>query len=109
MLFQFYTNLTFEDNEDDVHIYSFVKGMNIKLSPKSIGRILSISYHGLSINDINMDDAEVLSSIFLSGQGLPMTNNKLKSIPRLIVGPKGYTLHFFRVLMITKQIRAIWY
>jgi len=27
----------------------------------------------------------------------------------LTVGPKGYTLHLFRVLMITKQIRAIWY
>jgi len=25
------------------------------------------------------------------------------------IGPKGYTLHLFRVLMITKQIRAIWY
>ena len=27
----------------------------------------------------------------------------------ILVGPKGYTLHLFRVLMITKQIRAIWY
>ena len=35
----FYTNLTYEDNEDDVHIYSMVKGVNIKLSPKSLGRI----------------------------------------------------------------------
>ena len=31
-----------------------------------------------------MDDDEVLSNIFHSGQGLPMTNNKLKPIPRLI-------------------------
>ena len=31
-----------------------------------------------------MDDAEVLSNIFLPGQGLPMSNNKLKPIPRLI-------------------------
>ena len=69
----FYTNLTYEDNEDDVHIYSMVKGINIKLSPKSIGRIFLISYHGLSINDINMDDAEVLSNIFFPGQGLPMS------------------------------------
>ena len=80
----FYTNLTFEDNEDDVHIYSLVKGINIKLSPKSIGRILSIPYNGLLLNDIEMDNAEVLSSIFLPGQGLTMTNNKLKPIPRLI-------------------------
>jgi len=80
----FYTNLTYEDNEDDVHIYSMVKGVNIKLSPKSLDRIFSIPYHDLSINDINMDDAEVLSNIFLPGQGLPMSNNKLKPIPRLI-------------------------
>ena len=58
--------------------------MNIKLSPKSLGRIFSIPYHGLSINDITMDDAEVLSNMFLPGQGLPMTNNKLKPISRLI-------------------------
>ena len=61
-----------------------VKGVNIKLSPKSLGRIFSITFHGLSINDINMDDAEVLSNMFLPGQGLPMSNNKLKPIPRLI-------------------------
>jgi len=61
-----------------------VKDINIKLSPKSIARIFSIPYHDLSINDINMDDAEVLSNIFLPGQGLPMSNNKLKPIPRLI-------------------------
>jgi len=61
-----------------------VKGINIKLSPKSLGRLFSIPYHGLSINDINMDDAEVLSNIFLPGQELPMSNNKLKLIPRLI-------------------------
>ena len=51
---------------------------------KSLGRIISISYHGLSLNDIDMVDDEILSNIFLSGQGLPMTNNKLKSVPRLI-------------------------
>ena len=84
LIYLFYTNLTYEDNEDDVHIYSLVKGINIKLSPKSIGRILSIPFHGLLLDDITMDDEEVLSSIFLPGQGLPMTNTKLKPIPRLI-------------------------
>jgi len=73
----FYTNLTFEDNDDNVHIYSPVKGVHIKLSPKSLGRILFIPYHDLSLNDIDMDDDdEVLSNIFLPGQGLPMKNNK---------------------------------
>ena len=68
----FYINLTYEDNDDNVHIYSLVKGVNIKLSPKFLGRIFSIPYHGLSINDIDMVDAEVLSNMFLPGQGLPM-------------------------------------
>ena len=31
-----------------------------------------------------MDDDEVLSNIFLPSQGLTMTNNKLKPVPRLI-------------------------
>ena len=84
LIYLFYTNLTFEDNEDDVHIYSLVKGINLKLSPKSIGRILSIPFHGLLLDEIIMDDEEVLSNIFLPGQGLPMTNTKLKPIPRLI-------------------------
>ena len=80
----FYTNLPYEDNDDNVHINSLVKGVHIKLSPKSLGRILFIPYHDLSLNDINMDDDEVLSNIFLLGQGLPMTNNKLKFVSRLI-------------------------
>jgi len=80
----FYTNLTYEDNDDNVHIYSLVKGFHIKLSLKSLGRILSIPYHGLSFNDIDMNDDEVLSNIFLLGQGLQMTNTKLKIVPCLI-------------------------
>ena len=70
----FYTNLTYEDNDENVHIYSMVKCVNIKLSPKSLGHIFSVPYHGQSINDINMDDAEVLSNMFLPCQGLPMSN-----------------------------------
>ena len=61
-----------------------ILGVHIKLTPTSLGRILSIPYHSLSLNGIDMDDDEVLSNIFLPGQGLPMTKNKLKSIPRLI-------------------------
>ena len=83
MIHLFYANLTYEDNDDYVHIYSLIKGVYIKLSSKSLGRILSIPYHGLSLNDIEMDD-EVFFHIFLPGQGLPMTNTKLKPVPRLI-------------------------
>jgi len=48
----FYTNLTYEDNDDNVHIHSLIKDVHIKLSPKFLGRILFIPYHGLSLNDI---------------------------------------------------------
>ena len=85
MIHLFYTNLTYEDNDDNIHIYSLIKGVHIKLSPKSLGRILSILYHALSLNDIEMDDDEVLSHIFLPGQGPPITNIKLKHVPRLIL------------------------
>jgi len=49
-----------------------------------LGRIFSIPYYNLSLNDIDMDDEEVLSHIFLSGQGPPMTNTKLHLVARLI-------------------------
>ena len=39
-----------------------------------------------------MDDAEVLPNMFLLGQGLPMTNNKLKPIPRLISRILAYNI-----------------
>ena len=84
LIYLFYTNLSYEDNEDAIHLYSYVKGVHIKLSIKSIGRILQISFTGLSLDEIVMDDEDVLSQIFLPGQRLPMTNNKLKPIPRLI-------------------------
>jgi len=84
LLHLFYTNLTYEDNDDTVQLCSLVKGVHIKLTPKSLGRILSIPYHDLSLSDIEMNDEEVFSYIFLSGQELLMTNTKLQPIPRLI-------------------------
>jgi len=65
-------------------ISSLVKGVYIKLTPKSLGRIFSIPYHNLSLNDIDMDDEEVLSHVFLPDQGSPMTNTKLQPVSRLI-------------------------
>jgi len=61
-----------------------VKGVHIKLIPKSLGRIFSILYHGLLLNDIEMDNEKVVSHIFLPGQGQAMTNTKLQPIIRLI-------------------------
>ena len=84
LIYLFYTNLAFEDNENKTYLASYVKGVHIKLSIKNIGRILSIPYSGLTLDEIVMDDEDVLDLIFLPGQHLPMTNNKLKPIPRLI-------------------------
>ena len=89
----FYTNSTYEDNDTSVQISSLVKGVHIKLTPKSLGRIFSISYHGPSLNDIDMDDEEVLSHIFLFGQGPPMTNTKLQPVPRLIDRILAYNIY----------------
>ena len=61
-----------------------VKNTEIELSTRTIGKTLHIPYHGLTLNEIHMDDDEVLSRIFLPGQGPSMTNNKLQPIPRLI-------------------------
>jgi len=69
-----------------------VKGVHVKLTPKSLGRILSIPYHGLSLNDIDVDDKEVFSCIFLPDQGPPMTNTKLQPVPHLISRILAYNI-----------------
>ena len=66
------------------NFFSLVKGVHIKLTPKSLGSIFSISYYGLSLNDIDLDDEEVLSHIFLLDQGPPINNRKLQPVSRLI-------------------------
>ena len=81
LLHLFYTNLNFEDNDDNVQLSTLVKGVDIKLTLKSLGRILNIPYHGLTLNEIEMTDEKVFSYIYLSGQGPPMTNTKLQPIP----------------------------
>ena len=80
MIHLFYTNLSYEDNDDNVQLSTLIKGVDIKLAPKSLGRILNISYHGLNLSEIDMTDEEVSSRIYLLGQGQPMTNNKLQPI-----------------------------
>ena len=49
----------------------------IKLTPKSIGCILHILYHGLTLSEIEMTNEEVFSRIYLPSQGPPMINTKL--------------------------------
>jgi len=71
----FFTNLSFEKGDNDEYITSLVKNIEIELTTRTIGKALHIPYHGLSLDDIHMDNEEILSKIFLPGQGLPMTNN----------------------------------
>ena len=57
--FPVYSNLNFEDNDDNVQLTTLVKGVEIKLTPKSLGCILHIPYHGLTLSEIEMIDEEV--------------------------------------------------
>jgi len=80
---------------------TLVKGTEIELEIKSIGKILHISYKGLSLSEIDMSDDEILSKIFLPGQG-PLMANKLQPTTRLIgkilaynICPKTYSFNYF--------------
>ena len=65
-------------------LFTLVKGVEIKMTPQSLGRIFCIPSHGLTFSEIGMDDDEVFSRIYLPGQGPLMANNKLQPIPQLI-------------------------
>ena len=102
LIYLFYTHINYEDNENATYLESFVKGVNFKLTIKQIGRILSIPYSGLTLDEIVMDDEDILNQIFLPGHHLPMANNKLKPIPRLIgrilsynICPKTGSFNYF--------------
>ena len=62
-----------------------MKNIEIELTTKFIGKILHITFRGIEIDENEMDNEEVLSKVFLPGQGLPMANNKLQPTPKLIV------------------------
>jgi len=102
LIYLFYTHLNYEDNENASYLESYVKGVYFKLTIKQIGRILSIPYTGLTLDEIVMDDDDILNQIFLPGHHLPMANNKLKPIPRLIgrllsynICPKTGSFNYF--------------
>ena len=63
---------------------TLVKGVEIKMTLRSLGRILCIPSHGLTLSGIEMNDDEVFSRIYLRGQGPSMANNKLQPMLRLI-------------------------
>ena len=71
---------------------TLIKGAEIKMSPRPLGRILCIPSHGLILSEIKMDDDEVLSRIYLPGHGPPMANTKLQPIPRLIARILAYNI-----------------
>jgi len=80
LLHLFYTNLNFEDNDDNVQLSTLVKSVHIKLNPKSLGCIFHIYYHSLTLSEIEMTDEEVFSRIYLLSQRPLMTNTKLQII-----------------------------
>ena len=71
---------------------TIMKDTKIELTSKSLGKILNVLYHGLSINEIHIDDEEVLSKIYLPGQGPPMASNKRQPIRRLIGHSFAYNI-----------------
>jgi len=83
LIYLFFTNLIYED-DDFAMLSTLFNGIDIDLTPKSLGNILNILSQCLALNEIEMDDEKVLSKINLPGQGPPMANNKLQPISRLI-------------------------
>jgi len=39
LIYLFYTNLNYEDNDDNIILSTLVKGIEIKMTPRSLGRI----------------------------------------------------------------------
>jgi len=56
----FFTNLIHEDDDNSVQLSTLVNGIDIELTPKSLGKILNIPYQGLTLNEIEMTDDEVI-------------------------------------------------
>ena len=112
----FYTNIervgTIGGSEK---IKTLVKGMEIELTTKTIGKIFNIPYQGVSLSSVRMNDSDLLSNhIFLPGHGKPLNNsNKLRPFPRFIARilaynlfPKTGSFHFIS-LELAKAIYAI--
>ena len=56
LIYLFYTNFSYEDNDDNVMLSTLVKGIKIQLTPKSLSRILHIPYHDLNLSEIEMTE-----------------------------------------------------
>lgn len=65
LIYLFYTNLSYEDNDDKVLMSTLIKGVEIQMTPRSLGCILHILYNGLTLSEIEMtDDADFHGYIF---------------------------------------------
>ena len=84
VIYLFFTNLIYEYDDNSLMLSTLINGIAINLTPKFLGKILNILSHGLTLNEIDMNDEEVFCRIYLPGQGSPIANNKLQPIPRLI-------------------------
>jgi len=94
LIFLFFTNLEYETSTTNrCYLSSLVKGIEIKLTPKIIGKILNIPSSGAHLTDIIMNDQNILQNhIFLPGKNLPMITNKLRPIPRLVSRILSYNM-----------------
>jgi len=81
LIYLFLTNLNYEDNDDNVILFTLIKGVKIQLTSWSLGHILHNLSYGLTLSEIEMTDDEVFTRIYLPGQGPLRTNNKLQLIP----------------------------
>lgn len=112
----FYTNITLVKTlRGTEKLHTLVKGIEIELTVKQLGRLLNIPYTGISLDDVRIEDQNVLSNkIFLPGLGLPLNHsNKLRPIPRFIARilaynlfPKTGSFHFIS-LDLAKALYAI--
>ena len=85
LIYLFFTNISYHNATTDIeYLKTLVKGIEIGLTSKSIGKFLQIPCKGLDLSGIDMSDKKILSKIFLPVQGLLMANNKLQPTARLI-------------------------
>jgi len=94
LIYLFFTNLICDTSMAKKPVLvSLVTGIEIKLTPQIIGKILNVPYKGEFLDEIDMIDEDVLyNKILLPGKTLPMFSNKLRLVPRLVSRILSYNL-----------------
>jgi hypothetical protein len=94
LIYLFYTNIQVDETiTRGKVILSLVKGMKLRLTPTMLEDILHIPNTGIPLHNVVMNDRDILNNhIFLPGKSLPMQNNKLRPLPRLVCRILAYNL-----------------